>query len=223
MIPWTSNRLSAGMYADMNIGNVVQHQSCEVETEWEENWETEYEVNMTGQCYTCGGVGHPQRLCPSKGQGKGKGKSIGGAGGFGGKGYPPQQQSAPSGYGKSYGKGSVGKGFGGKGYGKALGKGYQCNCYNCGKKGHKSAECRSPPVNQARLVEAEPEAAEPEIRDVGGVWHWAVPPGRFVGNIEKVKIQPKKTIPIRNSFNTLTTVDEDNDFVCVSLLVSQPR
>ena len=86
LISWTSNRLSAGMYADMNIGNVVQHQPCEVETEWEENWETEYEVNMTGQCYTCGRVGHPRRLCPSKGEGKGKGKS---------KGYQPQQQSAP--------------------------------------------------------------------------------------------------------------------------------
>ena len=52
------------------------------------------------------------------------------------------------------GKGYLGKGTPGKAYGKGNpGKGYQGNCYNCGKKGHKSAECRG--GRQTNLVETE--------------------------------------------------------------------
>ena len=65
IISWTSNRLSAGMYTDLNIGYVPQQEQCQpCENDWNESWETEYDINMTGQCYGCGGVGHPQRLCP---------------------------------------------------------------------------------------------------------------------------------------------------------------
>ena len=184
VISWASNRVSSSMYTDVNIGNVVQCQPCEAydypTVNWSEEYpayETEFDVNMMGKCYGCGGVGHPQRLCPTnpKGQGKGQGKNQWG------KGFQPQQ---PSGYGgKGFGgKGTEVKGYG-KGHGKATGKGFQGNCHNCGKKGHRAAECRGPTVNRTNMVEAETENAEGEIiRDVGGVWHW----GRYIGNVEKV-------------------------------------
>ena len=58
------------------------------------------------------------------------------------------------------------------------------------------------------MVEAETENAEGEIiRDVGGVWHW----GRYVGNVEKVKVQPRKVTSTSNRFQTFATIDESED------------
>ena len=56
------------------------------------------------------------------------------------------------------------------------------------------------------MVEAESENAGGEIRDVGGVWHWG-----FVGNVEKVKVQPRKVTSTNNPFQTFTTIDESED------------
>ena len=160
---------------------------------WGPDYETEVDVNMMGKCYSCGVVGHPARLCP-KGGGKGQG---GGKGGFGGKGG---WKGGYGGKGDQPGKG----GFGGKGYqGKGYpGKGYQGNCYNCGKKGHKSAECRGRPTN---LVESEQGAAEVETRDVGGV--------SFFGNVDKIKTQPRTVTATKNRFQTLATIAESEDQV----------
>ena len=73
VVGWTSNRLAAKVTAvDLpvgQVGNLCKH-AWEGNGDWAEPWE-EYDVNMMGKCYGCGGVGHPHRLCPSKGIGKG--------------------------------------------------------------------------------------------------------------------------------------------------------
>ena len=83
------------------VGN-VEDQS---DSSWpRENWDPsswdqgdERDINMMGNCYACGGKGHPARLCPSKGNNKGggkgefrKGQTKAPPGGF--KGYPLKGQ-----------------------------------------------------------------------------------------------------------------------------------
>lgn len=83
-----------------------------------------------GRCRRCGGKGHFARECSTP---FGKGVEKGGENIF-----------------QSKGKGQKGKGYPGKGQylpgdgdkGKGKGKGYQGTCFNCGKVGHKAAECR---------------------------------------------------------------------------------
>ena len=124
-------------------------QNCESE------WDTTAEVNIMGQCFTRGVVGHPARLCPKGGKGKGKEGGFVGKGvsfGGGGKGY----KGKGSWGGKSGGKGYYGKGEGGGG------KGFQGNCFNCGKKGHKGFECRSP-AQTTNAVEQEQQQQQPTV------------------------------------------------------------
>ena len=160
IISWVNNKVEAAKVSPvgMDVG-CVDKGGCGAREEVEDEWR---EIDMMGKCYSCGGVGHPARLCPTKGSGK----SGGGKGG-GGKGYQ----------GGSY-KGG-GKGDGGKGGG---GKGYQGSCWTCGMKGHKSAECRrgAPQGKGAGTfgLWAEEEETSQQVVPVGGVW--------FMGNVETV-------------------------------------
>ena len=66
VVAWVANQ-TVGRLGD--VGNISD---CTCGTCGEEE-----DVNAL-QCYTCGGVGHPARLCPTeKGKGKGKGKGMG--------------------------------------------------------------------------------------------------------------------------------------------------
>ena len=129
----------------MNVG--MLNRTEEIDQTYNEYWEASEEVDicMTGTCYTCGGVGHPQRLCPSE-KGKGKGKGKGG--------------------GKGLGKGA------GKYGGKAFAKGtFPGNCNKCGKYGHRAIECRGQ-AKPANSVEEE-EWTEPATV-IGSVWAMCV-------------------------------------------------
>ena len=161
---------------------------------------------MMGQCYTCGVVGHPARLCP-KGKGKGKdggfkGKGMSFGGGFGGKG------DKGKGNGYKGGKGWYAKG--GATEGGALGKGtygYQGSCWNCGKTGHKSAECRGVRNAQTANVESESGADNVE-REVGGYVD--------LGNVNRV-VSIRKNIdlssPMKIELNpTLYETADDQDW-----------
>ena len=146
VVSWVSNRVASGAQSvPMDIG--------EVDWQEEEDWCVDA-VSAETQCYRCGGKGHMASKCATpiskgkgKGQDKGKGKGKGGLNGDGGK----------SG-GKSGGKG-----------GKAGGKGYQGTCWNCGKVGHKSAECWQG-RSAAAVDEVDEENGEAERRSVDSVW-----------------------------------------------------
>ena len=117
VVSWVSNRVASGV--PMDIGAIGRQE--------EEEWNVDA-VTAATQCYRCGGWGHLASKCATpagkakgKGQDKGKGKGKGWQGAEGGK-------SSGKGGAKAQGKGAVGKG-------------YQGTCWNCGKVGHKSAEC----------------------------------------------------------------------------------
>ena len=150
-------------------------------------------MNMAGRCYTCGGVGHPQRLCPTnQTKGKGKGAADKGKGkGFTQKGYAK---------GKAVGKGS----FGYQGE-KGKGKGYQGTCWHCGKTGHKQAECRSMVGAVEQNADGQTDVNEVEI---GGLW--------YMGNIDCIDGRSKTDVPTRNRFNALQEEDVDEQMATLS-------
>ena len=174
----TANKVAAKESAvEMSVGNV----KADEEDQWPSSWE-ECEVNMTGRCCGCGGIGHPARLCPSKGRGKGKaaGKSDAGwkGGGKGGGRYTGQ------------GKGPFG------GWSKGGGKGYQGDCWKCGKIGHKARECRLGMVEEEGRKEEEEE--EDEWKQCSGVWR--------IGNVGIFTSQ----IGTSNRFEALGEEEEDD-------------
>ena len=153
-------------------------------------------VSMQTQCHGCWGWGHMKRECPTAKGGKGVHKGMG-KGGQGGKG----------GFGKGGGKGDKGgqKGNwqqqswqqqGDKGGQKGTWR-YQGDCWKCGKKGHKAAECHT------RMANAVEEAGEQEAAaaavDMGGVW--------VIGAVEAIGGHRIKT---RNRFQALTEESEDD-------------
>ena len=129
---WVSNKMAArNDPVPMDIGDVGAAHGGE-------GYECEpcgLDVGAVGQhiqCYRCGGWGHTSRECPTpKGSGKGGGdrkgmKGHGKSDGWAGKGAPRMSTLTTT------------KG-GGKGH---KGKGYQGECWKCGKMGHKQWECR---------------------------------------------------------------------------------
>ena len=170
IISWVSNRIASNSVT-LDIGNVQAETEC---YRCDEGTDYLVDINaMLGKCYTCGGIGHPARLCPTKGQGKGKGTGKGGEGG--GKGGPKGGWKGGGAYhqvSQTYNPKGFGKGgtpFRNQAAGnKGGGKGYQGSCWTCGVVGHKSAECRT---NRTNLVETEEEETEqPNTREIGGVW-----------------------------------------------------
>jgi hypothetical protein len=113
-------------------------------------------ISMNSQCHNCSGYGHFSRDCPSQKKGKGKGTE------WAGKGVAP-----PPGYQlKGYPKGGY-KGKADKGGAKGLGKAFTGECYKCGRRGHRAADCR---VATANGVGEEEE----EVTQIGGntpTWH----------------------------------------------------
>ena len=137
----------------------------------EEEWDDVDEVRRDRRCHNFGMMGHFARDCRTKGKGKGKGKDE------------------DKGYGKGKGKTMKGTGRKGAGRGEQNDRGYQGQCWSCGKIGHKSSECRwgvdnvdddEDEVDGYSSGRRSGDQSESEKgSDVGGVW--------IVGNVEEIE------------------------------------
>ena len=126
-------------------------------------------------------LGHFARDCRTKGKGKGKGKDEG-------KGYGKGKGKTTKETGRK-GAGKLGRFKGGRGEQNC--RGYQGQCWSCGKIEHKSSECRwrvdnvhdddeevdSKSSSSGRRSGDQPESEKGN--DVGGLW--------IVGNVEEME------------------------------------
>ena len=127
-------------------------------------------------------MGHFARDCRTKGKGNGKGKE--------GKGYGEGKGKTMKGTGRK-GAGKSGRFKGGRG--EQNDRGYQGQCWSCGKIGHKSSECRwgvdnvdddDDEVDGYGSGRRSADQSESEKgSDVGGVW--------IVGNVEEIEDEKK--------------------------------
>ena len=194
VVSWVSNRVASGVQSvPMDIGEVGWQE--------EDQWNVDA-VTAETQCYRCGGRGHMASKCATpaskgkgKGQDKGKGKGKGWQGADGGK-------SGGKGGAKAQGKGAVGKG-------------YQGTCWNCGKVGHKSAECWQG-RSAAAVDEVEDEEEGEQRRSVDSVW--------MIASVEEAEWEkPKKTgkrsnrvrfdrkVEVSNAWRALEVVEEEEE------------
>jgi hypothetical protein len=139
----TSNKVAMMEPVPMDIGEVWADGAA---------YDGEEDVGAVGahvRCHKCEGWGHMSRECPTQAKGKGKGKAAYSKG------------DGKAGKGAAKGGGKSGKGP------KGGGKGYQGECWKCGKVGHKSAECWSSGMQVDAVFEGDEQAEE---ADIGGVW-----------------------------------------------------
>ena len=111
IISWTANKIASSA-ANLNVGNFQVEYPYEEMYIWEnadqcQGCENEWtgepmDINMMGKCYSCGEVGHPQRLCPKGAKGKGKSGFVGKGVNFGGGGQKGFKGKGAKGF---YGKG----------------------------------------------------------------------------------------------------------------------
>jgi hypothetical protein len=185
IVSWVGNRIAAmNMPMPMDVG-------CVGGKPEEEEWWQEEEVDVAMiKCYTCGGQGHPARICPSS-SAAGKGQVAKSYGKGDGKGKA-------QGKGKSYGKGKDGQ-KGGKGDGK--GKGYQGSCFHCGQFGHKAIECPNWWKQKTAMANEVMEEMAEENAEIGGVW--------MIGSVE---MKSEKRTRTSNRFQVLSeTSDMETD------------
>lgn len=196
VVSWVSNRVASGVPMDLG----------KVEPQGEDEWTVDA-VTPATQCYRCGGWGHMASKCATPaGKAKGKGQEKGGEKGKG-KGWRNFEG------GKSVGKG------GGKAQGKgAGGKGYQGTCWNCGKVGHKSAECW-----YGRAAAAVEDVGgqggveeEEDTRGVDSVWmiasveeaEWKTP--KRTGKPSGQAVEPRRPkVEVSNAWQALAVVGEE--------------
>ena len=139
ILTWVHNRV-ASVPVPMDIGE-VEREEAELDV-GAVSWRT--------RCYTCQGMGHLSRDCPSA--------RLGGKGGGGGKG------GVGKGTDKDQNKDKVPNQEGKKGAGKS----FNGDCFNCGKRGHRAAECRAP--RRVGAVDEEGDSTPSETVEVGTVW-----------------------------------------------------